>query len=192
MHPVTRPTTWNGLEELGSGLRRFLARHCSDENEVDDVIQETYLRAARYRTRQEGAPRLCAWARRIALNVLSDRRRRGARFVPIGSEEVLVEERGEVRAEEDAPPLRIGRHELERESALRLLGEARTHQRSEDLRLLDSFYGGAQCCRETARECGVPRHLVKVRLFRARRRLARTIRRLLALRSVPLDVGGAA
>ena len=71
-------SAWDGLEEMRDSLRAFLVRHCTDENDIEDVIQETFLRAARYRRRR---PVQCLrpWAMRIALNVLADARRRVVR-----------------------------------------------------------------------------------------------------------------
>jgi DNA-directed RNA polymerase specialized sigma24 family protein len=73
--PAVEPTAWEGLEELRDGLRAFLVRQCPDENEIEDVIQETFLRAARYRRRRP-VQSLRPWALRIALNVLANARRR--------------------------------------------------------------------------------------------------------------------
>ena len=61
--------------------------------------------------------------------------------------------------------------------------------RPDDRRVLGSFYGGAGSCRETARECAIPVHLVKVRLYRARKRLTRALRRGLSLEGTALGVG---
>ena len=76
-------------------------------------------------------------------------------------------------------PFRLGRWELEKETALELMTQALRRLKRADQLVLSSYYGGAQSCRETARECDIPLHLVKVRLFRARRRLLRGIRELL-------------
>ena len=167
---------WDGLEEMREPLRAFLARHCADENDVEDVIQETFLRAARYR-RAHGVQSLRPWTKRIALNVLADAKRRGMRApAPPGRDEPF---------DPPAPPAppavdsayRVDElwfdGELARELLLRSMGGLRATDRA----LLDSYYAGEQgtCC--PARECGIPRHLVKVRLYRARQRLLRVLRR---------------
>src|SRR5262249_2916342 len=46
---VVHAPRWYGLEELRPLLRNFLRRHCRDGFELEDVVQETLLRAARYR-----------------------------------------------------------------------------------------------------------------------------------------------
>lgn len=170
--------SWQGLADLRGGLRSVLMRRLPDENEVEDVIQETYLRAVRYRGRLQDSRRLRSWTTRIALNVLSDKKRREGRFLATDPADQVLErdaDGGAPAAQE--PALNLGRWELGRERALALLARARTRLRESDRRVLDSFYGGAGSCRATAEECGIPAHLVKVRLFRARRRLSRAMRR---------------
>ena len=184
MEAVIERSTWHGLEELRNVLRCLLSRHCADQNEVEDVIHETYLRAARYRTNLSEGRRLKPWAMRIALNVLSDRKRRGRRFVITSPEDATLETPMSLPPAEDELLVQIGRWELDKETALRLLGQAMCGLKADDRRVLDSFYRGAQSCRETAEECGIPAHLVKVRLFRARQRLLRAIHRRLALEDV--------
>ena len=178
---------WSGLEGLRGRLRSFLSRHCPDENEIDDVIQETYLRAVRYRGRLSEGTRLRSWTTRIALNVLADRRRRECRYVRAHSEdsdgEVFGGELFGVGEPPSTlePPVRIGRFDIEKDDAVDLLTRILRGMRDEDRRLLGSFYGGAQSCAETARECRIAPAVVKVRLFRARRRLCRAMRHRVAL-----------
>jgi len=162
-------------------LRSLLSRHCADPNEVEDVIHETYLRAVRYRSNLSEGGSLKSWATRIALNVLYDRKRRRKRFRSVAEDGALDVAAPPSSDEQDEPVYRIGRWELEKDAALRAIEQALGGLRADDRRVLDSFYRGAQSCRETASECDIPAHLVKVRLFRARRRLLRTIRRRLAL-----------
>ena len=180
---ATRKETWTGLEEMRGLLRRFLARHSRDENEIEDVIQETFLRAARYRSNLVDVRRLRSWTMRIAVNVLSDTKRRGTRLRSVAPEDPSLEL---VDATAEGGPgeeqcFRLGRWLLEKDEALGHLQGALAELREDDRRVLGSFYGGLESCRETARECGIPGHLVKIRLFRARQRLLRSIRQRLAL-----------
>jgi len=177
---------WQGLEELRGILRAVLSRHCQDESETDDVIQETYLRAARYRSNLTEAKRLRSWTIRIALNVLADWKRRARRCVPTAPDEACLQVESEVGPHEDLEaPFRLDRWQLEKETALGVMSQALGDRDGDDQRVLGSFYRGAQSCRETADECDIPHHLVKVRLFRARQRLLRAIRGRLAQRPGP-------
>jgi len=161
---------WEGLEELRDGLRSFLGRHCPDENDVEDVIQETFLRAARYR-RAHRVKSLRPWTMRIALNVLADAKRRGVRT----QAEPRTSEPFDLPARHEASPAdssyRLGESWLDGETArdlvLRTLGRLRERDRA----LLDSYYGGELRTLVVSEECGVPQRLVKVRLYRARKRL---------------------
>ena len=184
--------SWAGLSALEPGLRRLLEARCPDANDVDDVIQETYVRAARFRGRDQDPRSLRAWTNRIALNVLSDVRRRARRQQPLptledGDDAALPA--ALVQTEEDCD-VRMGDELLAREDALALLGTAVDGMRADDRALLRCFYahsGGAKACE---RRLDVPAHLVKVRVYRARRRLVRRIEGLLARRrtSLPLEV----
>jgi RNA polymerase sigma-70 factor (ECF subfamily) len=163
---------WEGLEEIRSGLRALLVRHCPDENDVEDVIQETFLRAARYRQR-ERVQSLRPWAMRIALNVLADAKRRGTR----GPSSEPDEGFDPPAPSEPAPQgFRVDGEWLDPEAARELLAMALRELGDRDRKLLDSFYRGGSKTASTARACGLPRKLVKVRLYRARQRLLRILR----------------
>jgi RNA polymerase sigma factor (sigma-70 family) len=159
---------WEGLEQMREGLRGFLARQGVDDNDVEDAIQETFLRAARYR-RSHNVRNLRPWATRIALNVLADARRRGVRTQAGPSApdpEQLLE-----REPQPSAAHRVDGIWLEAETAGELVRHSLETLREGDQRLLDSYYFGPQRTSATAEECGIPRRLVKVRLYRARQRL---------------------
>jgi len=179
-----RGVCWKGLQELEPAVRGFLARRCRDASEVDDVVQETLLRAARYRGSLGDPARLRGWLLRIAGNALRDRVRRECRF---GRAEVSEEGLEHLAARErppglpeEAPLLRVGRRSVDRDDALDHMRRALRELRDADRQVLGSFYSGSGTCRTTGLECGIAPGLVKVRLFRARRRLARAMQRSLA------------
>ncbi len=179
---------WFGLEDLRPTLRRFLVVRCPDENEVDDVIQETFLRAARYRRGLLRPERLRPWVLRIAANVFRDRRRDSTRALATEldeeSEEAPPSREPSPAAHHSGVWLEIEGEAIEREQVLRLLARAFLLLRDADRAVLRSYYGGAESCARTALECGMSPALVKVRLFRARRRLERRVRQtVLAARS---------
>ena len=66
---------------------------------------------------------------------------------------------------------------LEKPRVLLQLGDAKRRLRDHDRLVLDSHYEAGRTCTETAVVCEIPRDLVKVRLFRARRRLHRALQR---------------
>ena len=181
MGRVDREWAWEGLEELRPALRDTLSRRCRDASEVDDVIQETFLRAARYRNSVHDVRNLKAWVMRIALNVLADCVRRETRLqrAPLGEE--LLDDLPCTRVAEEAWPasyeVRCGNWLLDGERALHFLSGALVGLQPEERRLINAFYRERRGGPGTARHCAIPRHLVKVRLFRARRRLRRLLHR---------------
>ncbi len=175
--------TWEGLEGLRPFLRRCLARRCRNDAEVEDVVQETCLRAARYRGSLDDGRSLRPWALRIAFNVLADRAgrpwsaRRSDLAYEGGIEEIACADLGPAAREEADPEYRVGNWLFDKGEALRHLRGALGGLREEDRELLRAHYAGAGSCRETAHAFDLPVDLVKVRLYRARRRLLRAMRR---------------
>ena len=64
--------TWRALD---ASLRRSLRRRARDEHELDDLVQEAFLRVQAGLSGLRDAERLEAWAGRIARNALIDTRR---------------------------------------------------------------------------------------------------------------------
>ena len=180
MELETAAQPWNGLAEMRPAVRDFLFRHCRDESEADDIVQDTLIRASRYRASLLEATRLRPWLLRIAMNVLRDHVRRERRMPRIeadpeifdrmeGREDVPGEVREEVQVELDGAL-------LEKPRVLVQLFDAKRRLRHPDRLVLDSHYEAGRSCGETAVLCAIPRDLVKVRLFRARKRLHRELR----------------
>jgi len=176
---------WVGLEEQRPYLVRFLERRCRDRNEVEDIVQETLLRAARYRKRLERPERLRSWLASIATNVLADRARKEGRMQRQSSDERLL---GTVPSRDSIDPsscvaddVRCGNWTVDRERALTCLSSELDGLERKDRDLLLSFYGDEGGCREVAREYGIAPSVVKVRLYRARHRLLRALSRRFAL-----------
>ena len=193
MEVMSLPPHWGGLEKLEPCLRAYLKRRCRDRSEVDDVVQETLLRAARYRGSLTDLGRMRGWAMRIAGNVLRDHIRRECR---LRRAELTDEGLGHLVAREPAPGegsgarrLRVGSGVHDTEDLISHMTVALGTLRAEDRRVLRSYYEGEQDCRATARECGIAPSLVKVRLFRARRRLERAVRRRLTRGETAPDPG---
>lgn len=183
--------TWSALDDIVPALRRFLDPRCRDRSERDDVVQETLLRAARHRDSLSDPRKLRSWVFRIGANVLADHvRRESRRRQAEGGDELLPEVPCPATVDEPGEELRVGdRHEL-RDEVLAVLTEALADLRDRDRRLLDSYYGGAGSCRETAADCGVAPELVKVHLYRARRRLRTLVTRRFERRNARADLAG--
>ena len=178
--------SWSGLEELRPALRRFLMRRCRDENEAEDLIQETFVRAARYRRDLSERGRLRAWLVQIASNVFRDHVRRGQRGPALTFDEEALE-----AFECPSPPglassaegtFEVGGELVEAEILLSDLRQAVDGLRDRDRTVLDSYYSGGESTAAIASRLRISPSLVKVRLFRARRRLERVVRERTARR----------
>lgn len=191
MHITIEPSSWSGLEELRPVLKSFLSRHCRCRAEVDEAIQETFLRAARYRDRLTDPERLAPWTMRIALNVLADAaRRRDPALVHQPEEdalELVASAEPDPAGEPDGAELRLGGWLIDRARMLDALGEALGALREEERAMLRAFYTAPSLCCEAAADYGIEPAKVKVRLYRARRRLVRALRRRISLD----EMGGA-
>jgi RNA polymerase sigma-70 factor (ECF subfamily) len=71
------------VERSEPGLRRLLRRACGRAADVDDLLQETYLRAWRGFGRFRGESRPTTWIMRIALNASRNWRRSQRPTVPL-------------------------------------------------------------------------------------------------------------
>ena len=171
---------WHGLEPLRDPLRKFLAQRCRDESEADDIIQETFLRAARYRGGLAHPGRLRSWVMRIASNVFRDTAARSCRGPLVVDDEALERVEGrEVAPGEDPREewLEVAGEWMDRDVLVRLLRTVMATLKADDRDVLSEYYRGGESCATTAAVCGIPRGLVKVRLFRARRRLEQLLER---------------
>ena|SRR5436190_9980630 len=176
---------WSGLTEMEPHVRAFARRRCRDVHELDDVVQETLLRAARYRGGLTDESRLKPWTLRIAANVVRDRRRRDGALCFQDPEE------GELARREGNEPdpgsagewMRLVEYGVVMEHdalvghVTRVIGELEPP----DARVLRSYYAEPISSARAAAECGVANALVKTRLYRARKRLRRRLTLVLDL-----------
>jgi len=176
---------WRGLAEMESHVRAFAGRRCRDAHELDDVVQETLLRAARYRGGLQNEQRLRAWTLRIASNVLRDRRRRdeALRFLDPEAEELHELEGSEADPGSAGEWMRLTEFGvvMERESLVAHVTRVIGDLPPADARVLRSYYREPLSCARAASECGVANALVKTRLYRARKRLRRRLSLVLEL-----------
>lgn len=193
MQATHAPSSWCGLEELRPVVVRFLTRRCRDEHEAEDLAQETLLRAARYRHRGGERGSLGSWVVQIAANVLCDHARREGRGPRSSGEQELAE----LPDPQPAPGEHVPLGWVVMEGGQVEVSDAVDHLRAAFLRLIErdravlsAYYGAGECTASVARECGIRPSLVKVRLFRARKRLARLVeQRSAELRHAQLSCG---
>jgi RNA polymerase sigma factor (sigma-70 family) len=178
--------TWTGLESLRPDVRAAVARRCRSRRvEIEDVVQEALLRAARYRHKLIDPERLRAWVIRIGLNVLRDQVRRDLRMPRIEKGDDifdLLEGREEIPGdppEDDA--LEAEGEMFERCAVMRHLDRAFEELPRGDRRVLTAYYERHDASRRAScvREAGA--ELFKVRVHRARGRLERSLRKRLCL-----------
>jgi RNA polymerase sigma factor (sigma-70 family) len=178
--------TWTGLESLRSDVRAAVARRCRSRRvEIEDVVQEALLRAARYRHKLNDPERLRAWVIRIGLNVLRDQMRRDLRIprVEKGDDVFdLLEGREEIPGDPPEDDALVAEGAIfERCTVMRHLDRAFEELPRGDRRVLTAYYERdegsrrASCVREAGAE------LFKMRVHRARGRLERALRKRLCL-----------
>jgi RNA polymerase sigma-70 factor (ECF subfamily) len=181
---VLHSSSWKDLDGEIPVLRRFLSTRCRDDFESDDVIQETLLRAARYRRHLHNPEKMRAWILSIARNVLSDRYRRERRLGrSLVTDDALADEVACPSSVPEVQTITVDGVSSTTEEVLSLLDGALEKLKRRDRDVVSNYYGGAMSCRETAESCDLPIDLVKVRLFRARNRLRKYVQTGLSLRS---------
>ena len=187
MHQNEQPLSWTGLEELRPALSAYAKRRCRDESEAEDIIQETLLRAARYRFNLTDPKRLKAWVLRIAANAHRDSMRREGRYVRTDDHEewlhsIECEDAGQGTSGVVAEHVRLGELDVEMHEVLYHLPRALNELNPTDQEVIGCYYEGNESCLELAQHFAISRSLAKVRIFRARKRLTRELRKRLSLR----------
>lgn len=189
MSPTLSPTApeqdnWTGLEHLVAPLQRYLHRRCACSHDVQDALQETLLRAARYRKQGLEPDRVRAWAIGIAANVVRDQGKRRGRAPSVGHEDKVFAQfcgRELDPAERDErAPLRVMDRWFEMDLLVQHLGQALADLSEPDRLVLHCYYSGEGSTQEAAQLLRTSQSLVKVRLFRARQRVRRKMELSLA------------
>jgi len=180
---------WSGLADLRPDVELTLSRECLDRNDLDDLVQETLLRAARFRGGLKDPAALRPWVLRIAWNVMREfRRGKGRRrCIEVPDEYFQGVVGGESTPGGGPEPERVpvGDRVFESDELLFLLTDACRALAPGERALLDAFYGGDADCREVGDRLGLGAHSVKMRLFRLRRRLRRTLTQRATERATP-------
>jgi RNA polymerase sigma factor (sigma-70 family) len=166
---------WAELVALRPRVLAFLRRRCRDEHQAEDLTQETLLRAARHGAHFHRIERPLSWALQVAANVHLDHTRKESwqhlsppehpAFLLIPGTEIVP---GEVS---DPELYRVEGVEVDGEDLSLAVREVWPRLLERDRIVLSAFYAEGGSTASAADACGVDRDLVKVRLFRARRRL---------------------
>ncbi len=133
-----------------------------DENEVEDVMQDAYVRAYEHLRDFEGRARFSTWVTRIAVHEAFARVRRHKRFRPLD-----LHEEGSMSTGTAGTP-----EQLTSDGEMRSVLEAAIERLPEDFRsvfVLRAVEGMSGV--ETAECLGIPEDTVKTRLYRARGKL---------------------
>jgi len=170
---------WEELEQFREMLLKFLTSKCRDWSEAQDLVQETLLRAARYRDKLRDRGRLRAWVMQIAANVFRDQVRRAGRVVQVPLGEDLIEQlpasEGPAGGSPSETLFQLEGALAETDQLVSCLNEVLPKQLQRDRDVLTSYYTTGEDTQLTAEACGIQKSLVKVRLFRARRRLKQSL-----------------
>ncbi len=167
------------LEPHRDSLLRFLERRCGSRHDAEDVVQETLLRAVRYRSTPRWPARIEPWLRTIAANVLTDRRRRSHRRREVseaGDElfELCSPDPGPSVGIDDDEELWLGGQPYGKQWLLAMIRGILADSSEMDREVLLAYYSaGGGSCNAISEQLGVQTGVVKVRLYRARRRLRR-------------------
>ncbi len=168
-------TQWQALTPFRKTVQRYLRRHCVDVHLAEDLAQETFLRAACSRTRVEDLDRPCAWLLRIASNLVKDTAQRASRDQLMPATHACFTERAgcEPIPGDDVSHayFSVGGRRMSSSELGALLRRVWCELPPRDRAVLGSYYFEGKTAREAAIPYGTAPSLVKVWLFRARRRL---------------------
>ncbi|SEK64122.1 RNA polymerase sigma factor, sigma-70 family [Roseateles sp. YR242] len=169
-HPLLTSTDLEGLvQQHGRRLRHFIRRRVSNADDVEDLIQDTYLEALRCLDRFQGASRPETWLFGIAVNLVRGHYKRNAQR-PFLEDEVAEESRDLETAQD---PLET----IERQQALAHLERAAERLPSDTRRVLDLVLDQHLTYEQAASQLSIPVGTVRSRLSRARAALRSADRR---------------
>jgi RNA polymerase sigma-70 factor (ECF subfamily) len=155
------------VERYSPSLHTFVARHVGPQGDARDIVQEAFLRAFRALPDFNPRYRFSTWLFRIALNLCRDhmkRRRTRPRDLPLVADDALHGVDGRIEEEVD--------DRRRCEAALALMRELPAKYREplllKDVQRMDY--------KQMARVTGLNVGLLKIRVMRARRKLASSMR----------------
>ena len=144
-------------------LQRFVARKLNDRDQIDDVVNDTFMaawrQAAKFKGRSSVATGLLAIAKNRAWAMRQQHRRR---------EEALDDDHADTLVDHRDTPDMVLEHQDGAKVLRRLTASLPAHQ----AQLIDLVYYRDKSVREVAAIFSIPDNTVKSRMFLARRRLA--------------------
>ncbi|MEX2556362.1 MAG: RNA polymerase sigma factor [Actinomycetota bacterium] len=147
------------IEQTHKAVYGLVFRLVGNHDDAADVMQDTYLRIWRSLRSYRGDAAFATWAYRIAANAaMTHLKRRGREAEPVDPADLVPLERAPVQAEEPVESEALD------QALTRLPAPMRT------VLVMKDVYGFSLA--EIAKQVGATEGAVKVRVFRARRRLA--------------------
>lgn len=144
-------------------LQRFVARKLNDRDQIDDVVNDTFMsawrEAAKFERRASVATWLLAIAKNRALSMRQEHRRR---------EEALDDDYAATLVDHRDTADMV----LEQQDGAKVLRRLTTNLPAHQAQLINLVYYHGKSVREVAAIFGIPDNTVKSRMFLARRRLA--------------------
>ncbi|MEO0651514.1 MAG: sigma-70 family RNA polymerase sigma factor [Planctomycetota bacterium] len=171
-------------DRLRLDIVRQMSRLCRDGHEAEDVVQEALLRAFRSLERRRASVELRPWLMQIARRVLYDQVRRRSGFARTDGGESVAG--APARGGEPGEALEGGELSLDGQLVPSIVAERAVREGLASLRerdralLIDHYERGLSCPEIAARDGALPQ-TIKVRLFRARGRLAHQVERRVRL-----------
>ncbi len=147
-------------------LRFVLKRYLQDDQAIDEVVQDTFLRAFRNLYQFRGESKLSTWLSRIAISQALTflRRRRNARWLPIDNYR-SPQDAGEWYSDSD----------IERSDLQRQIQEIISNLSPKDATAIELFYLKEQSIEEIRQITGWTASNIKSRLSRTRQHLRETL-----------------
>lgn len=181
--PAAGDDAWDVLAAYRLAVVRFLQRKCRDIHQAEDLAHDTLIKAARYSDSLSRVARPGAWLMQIAANVQRDFVRKEARHRHLPPcDDVFQDMLGSEPIPGDSSEANFYEIDGARFAEDELVSEIRRLWERMSLRdrtVLSGYYREGGSSELAAENCGIDRRLVKIRLFRARRRLESDLRRRL-------------
>jgi RNA polymerase sigma-70 factor (ECF subfamily) len=145
-------------------LRRFVARRLNDRDQIDDVVNDTFMAAWRQAAKFEGRASVATWLLAIAKNRACKMRQRHRRR----EEEILDDDHAATLVDHRDTPDMV----LEHQDGAKVLRRLTANLPASQALLIHLVYYLGKSVREAAAILRIPDNTVKSRMFLARRRLA--------------------